>query len=311
LVHYFDEPFADSSAIPTMCVAHVARRHVKVALSGDGGDEAFGGYGRYADDLREAAWRGRIPTWLRRTLVRTAARWWPKADWLPRPMRMKTALTNLSLEPAEAYANTVALCRRPLRRHLLSGDVVKGLNGYRPETALTREFRTTTDDPLRGMISADIAMLLPDDFLTKVDRASMAVGLEVRPPLVDHEFLELAAKVPSRWKDAGGETKWIFKQLCERLLPREIVHRRKQGFEMPIDAWLRRPLRERFEDTVLTPRGRFGDYINRDTTRRLYRRHLAGTGRHGAVLWSLLVLGSWMDKYLPTNVITPTFSHAS
>ncbi len=301
LVHHFDEPFADPSAIPTLCLARLARQHVKVALSGDGGDEAFGGYSRYAHDLREAAWRGRIPSWLRWTLLRTAARWWPKADWLPRPMRLKTTLTNLSLEPADAYANTIAICRRPMRRALLNGDVRQTLNGYRPEAALARGFRTTPGDPLRGMISADVAMLLPDDFLTKVDRASMSVGLEVRPPLVDHEFLELAAKIPSRWKVADGETKWIFKRLCKDLLPAEVLTRRKQGFEIPIDGWLRGPLRERFEASVLAPRGRLGDYINRDAVRRIYQRHLTGTARHGAVLWSLLVLGCWMDKYLTTT----------
>ncbi len=309
LVHYFDEPFADTSAIPTMCLARVARQHVKVALSGDGGDEAFGGYARYAHDLREAAWRSRIPRWLRRTVVRGAARCWPKADWLPRPLRAQTALANLSLDPADAYANTVSLCRPAMRRGLLNGDVRRMLNGYRPEAAVAGAFHTTADDPLRGMIAADVATLLPDDFLTKVDRASMAVGLEVRPPLVDHEFLELAARVPSRFKVAGGETKWIFKRLCVDRLPAEVIYRRKQGFEIPIDRWLRGPLRQRLEAMVVDSRGPLANYLDSHKVTRLYRRHMSGRGRHGAVLWSLLVLGSWMERYLARDGSAPSRDH--
>jgi asparagine synthase (glutamine-hydrolysing) len=299
LVQFFDEPFADASAIATMCVSRLARRHVKVALSGDGGDEAFGGYTRYAHDLREAAWRNRIPSWLRRTLIRSAANWWPKADWLPRPLRARTSLANLAMEPAEAYANTVSICRQTDRRGLLNGDLRRQLNGYRPEAAVARAFGNNGADPLRGMIAADVATLLPDDFLTKVDRASMAFGLEVRPPLVDHEFLELAAKVPSRWKVRNGETKWLFKQLCGDLLPPETIHRRKQGFEIPVDDWLRGPLRERIECDLLSPSARVADYLDMSSVRRLYQNHLKGSRRNGSVLWSLLVLESWMDNYLP------------
>jgi asparagine synthase (glutamine-hydrolysing) len=297
LVHFYDEPFADSSAIPTMAVCRAARRHVKVALSGDGGDEAFGGYSRYAHDLREARLRDLIPGWLRRVIVRRAAAMWPKADWLPRPMRMKTALTNLALEPGEAYANTISICRPELRRQLMQGDVRRQINGYRPEERIARAFGSRGGDPLGGMISADVSMLLPDDFLTKVDRASMAVGLEVRPPLVDHEFLELAARVPSQFKVRNGETKWIFKRLCDRRLPRDVVWRKKQGFEIPAADWLRGPLRERFEDQVLSAGGRLGDYIDRNAVRRLQSAHLRQSGRHGAPLWSLLVLGCWMEHY--------------
>ena len=172
------------------------------------------------------------------------------------------------------------------------------INGYRPEERIVKSFGHRANDPLGGMISADVSMLLPDDFLTKVDRASMAVGLEVRPPLVDHEFLELAARVPSRFKVKNGVTKWIFKKICEQRLPREVVWRRKQGFEIPADDWLRGPLRETFESHVLSARGRVAEWVDLRTARRLYDAHLSRSGCHGAVLWSLLVLGCWMDKYL-------------
>ncbi len=213
LTHYYDEPFADSSAIPTFLVARLASRSVKVVLSGDGGDEAFGGYARYAHDLKESAVRRWLPAWFRRAALGPVARVWPKADWLPRPLRAKTALSNLSLDAGPAYANTLTLCRQPLRRRLMAPDLAAGLNGHVPEQLIWESYATAPpDDALAGMIAADTATILPDDFLVKVDRASMAHGLEVRPPLVDHELMELAARIPSRWKIHGGQTKWILKQ---------------------------------------------------------------------------------------------------
>ncbi len=254
LTHFYDEPFADSSAIPTLWVSRLARRSVKVALSGDGGDECFGGYARYAHDLREAAWRNRLPAWFRHWALRPLAAQWPKADWLPRSLRAKTLLTNLSLDASAAYANTLSLCRMPMRRRLLHTDVAATLNGYRPEQLMIDAYsRAAGDDPLAGMMAADVASLLPDDFLTKVDRASMAYGLEVRPPLVDHELLELAATIPSNLKVRDGQTKWIFKRTYEKQLPAGLAWRAKHGFDIPIDAWLRGPLREIFQDTVLAP----------------------------------------------------------
>jgi asparagine synthase (glutamine-hydrolysing) len=298
LIHFYDEPFADSSAIPTYLVSRIARRSVKVVISGDGGDEAFGGYARYAHDLKEASLRSRLPAWLRRAALGPLARIWPKADWLPRRLRAKTFLTNLSLEPAEAYANTLTICRQPLRRQLLAADVAATLDGYEPERIVWAAHAWAPhEDPLAGMIAADVGMLLPDDFLVKVDRASMAHGLEVRPPLLDHELLELAGRIPSEYKVKGGETKWIFKQTFRDRLPEAILNRPKHGFEIPIDGWLRGPLREVYENTVLSHNARVRDLIDPDRARRLFRSHLAGTGKHGQVLWALLVLARWCEKY--------------
>ncbi len=298
LTHYYDEPFADPSAIPTFLLSRLASRNVKVALSGDGGDEAFGGYRRYAHDLKEAAVRQLLPTWCRRALGGLAAVW-PNAAWLPRPLRAKTALTNLALDSPAAYANTLALCRRPLRRRLLAPDLAAALTGHDPEQVVRNAYGSAPpEDSLAGMIAADTAVLLPDDFLVKVDRASMAHGLEVRPPLLDHELLELAARIPSRWKVHDGETKWIFRQAYRNLLPPAIRARRKQGFEMPIDAWLRGPLRELFAAAVLDPNSRAAPLLNRTVARGLFHSHLAGQGRHGNLLWGLLVFARWAERYL-------------
>src|SRR5207244_5199042 len=201
LAYHYDEPFADSSAMPTFLVSRLARRSVKVVLSGDGGDETFGGYPRYAHDLREASLRRWLPAWFRRAALAPLAQVWPKADWLPRLLRAKTLLSNLSVDAPAAYANTLTLCRQPLRRRLLAPNIAAALNGHDPEEIVCMNHRSApSDDALGGMIAADFATVLPDDFLVKVDRASMAHGLEVRPPSLDHELLELAARIPSRWK---------------------------------------------------------------------------------------------------------------
>jgi asparagine synthase (glutamine-hydrolysing) len=306
LSHYYDEPFADSSAIPTFLVSRLASRSVKVVLSGDGGDEGFGGYARYAHDMKEAAVRRWLPGWFRRLALGPLARAWPKADWLPRALRAKTLLTNLSLDAGRAYANTLTVCRPPLRRNLLNPDLAAHLNGHRPEQVVMDGHATAPrNDALGGMIAADVATILPDDFLVKVDRASMAHGLEVRPPFLDHELLELAARIPSRWKVRGGEGKWILKQTFRKRLPADCVWRRKHGFEMPIDSWLRGPLRAMFELAVLAPSARVSALVDQAVARKVYQSHLAGRGRHGGVLWSLLILARWAERYLGAPATVP------
>jgi asparagine synthase (glutamine-hydrolysing) len=311
LARYYDEPFADPSALPTFLLSRLASRSVKVVLSGDGGDEAFGGYERYAHDLGEAAVRRRLPPWFRGRILAPLGRLWPKADWLPRPLRAKTLLTNLALDGGGAYANTVSQCRPPLRRRLLAPDLAEGLNRHEPERVVRQPYAAAPPaDPLRGMMAADLATLLPDMFLVKVDRASMAHGLEVRPPLLDHELFELAARIPSRFKVCRGETKWVLKQACRPRLPHDILSRRKQGFDVPIDAWLRGPLRGRFEDSVLNPRSRVADLVNQTAAGKLYRSHVSGVGRHGKVLWSLFVLAHWAERYLSADQGQPAAAQA-
>ncbi|GAB5439968.1 MAG: amidotransferase 1, exosortase A system-associated [Fuerstiella sp.] len=304
LVHFYDEPFADASAIPSLAVARMASEHVKVCLSGDGGDEAFGGYSRYAHDLKEARLRAFLPGWFRTRLLNKLAVMWPKADWLPRPLRLKTLLQNLSASPATAYANTVSACRQSLRHQLLNATFRKQLGTHRPEAFVESAFEAGHRDPLSGMLSADTNFLLPDDFLTKVDRASMASGLEVRPPLLDYQLLELAATMPSEFKVRRGCKKWILKQLFESRLPAQLAHRRKQGFELPIDAWLRGPLRPQVEQHVVNADAAVAQFIDVDVARWLFTAHQSGTGRHGQVLWSLLVLGRWLDRYTTDDSAT-------
>lgn len=302
LAQFYDEPFADSSALPTFLVSRLASHDVKVVLSGDGGDEALGGYSRYAHDLREASIRRLIPNCLRRPWLAAAASLWPKADWLPRPLRLKTALTNLSLADADAYANTLSLCRQPLRSRLLNAELREQLVSHRGSLIAANGYRSAaTNDPLSGMIAADMATLLPDDYLVKVDRASMACGLEVRPPMLDHEFLELCARIPSRWKIRNNETKWLLRETAKSLLPESILKRPKQGFEIPVDIWLRGPLQDMFRETVLSTSSPISPFVDQQVAARTYESHLRGTGRHGSTLWSLLSLAVWAERYLTPN----------
>jgi asparagine synthase (glutamine-hydrolysing) len=297
LVFLYDEPFADASALPTMAVSRLAAQHVKVVLSGDGGDELFGGYSRYAHDLREARIRNFIPAIVRSLVLKPMAAVWPKADWLPRPLRLKTLLQNVSSNPAEAYANTVSACRHTMRRSLLNQDFAKSLDAYRPEHSIISAFHQGHRDSLSGMLSADTNILLPDDFLTKVDRASMGFGLEVRPPLIDWKLMELAASMPSEFKIRKGSKKWMLKQLFASRLPKDLVSRRKQGFEVPIDQWLRGPLRDQVRTHVLNPHGAIAAFVDVTFARQLFESHCRGIGRHGQLLWSLLILARWLDAW--------------
>lgn len=299
LTHHFDEPFADASAVPSYLVARLASQSVKVVISGDGGDEAFGGYARYAHDLAEARLRGRIPHWFRHGALGPLAAIWPKADWLPRPLRAKTRLTNLALDPEFAYANTMMLCRDPLRRKLLASRLAAEVDGHDPSWLIRREYRDASrGDALGGMIGADTAVILPDDFLVKVDRSSMAHGLEVRPPLLDHELVELTARMPSDLKVRRGQTKWLLRACFRGELPDSILDRPKQGFEVPLDLWLRGPLRDMFEDVVLGADSTVADLLDIRVVRALARAHCQGIGRHGPILWSVLMLARWSERYL-------------
>ena len=301
LSHFYDEPFADSSAIPTYLLSEIASQYVKVVLSGDGGDEALGGYSRYSHDLREHSLRQLIPSWLCRPWLMMLSRMWPRADWLPRPLRWKNLLQNLSLNPASAYANTLSLCRHPLHDRLLSRDIRNAIGSYDASQHAIEGFaQAPTNEPLSGMIAADFATLLPDDYLTKVDRASMAHGLEVRPPMLDHKFLELCARVPSRFKVNSGETKWLLRELSRAAMPPSITDRPKQGFEIPIDRWFRESLTDLFESRVLSSGAAVADFIDQALVEKLWQSHRRGTSRHGTLLWMLLTLATWSERYLRT-----------
>jgi asparagine synthase (glutamine-hydrolysing) len=299
LVWHFDEPFADSSMIPTYYVSQIAREHVTVCLSGDGGDENFAGYRRYRFDVLENRIRARVPGSIRRPVFGTLARVYPKADWLPQMFRAKTLLTNLSNTPEQAYFNTMSWFNADMKRLLYNQHLRNELNGYESFSVMKEHFaRTEGWDPLARIQYVDIKTYLVDDILTKVDRTSMAHALEVRVPLLDHHVMEFAAGIPSRYKLAGGEGKYIFKQALKELIPGSILNRPKMGFSIPLAQWLRTELRPVFENHIFSQNAFVNNWFEPGPIQRWWHQHQRGTRDYSYHLWALLVLECWGKRFM-------------
>lgn len=298
LVWYYDEPFADSSAIPTYLVSQMTRERVTVALSGDGGDENFAGYRRYYFDQLENRLRGIIPDFFRTSVIGFMARVYPKADWLPQVFRAKTLLSNVAMSPMEGYFNSMSWFGGDKNR-ILSEEVRTNLQKY-SSLGLFDHYGALCEsaDPLTRVQYVDIKTYLVDDILAKVDRASMANSLEVRVPLLDHEFMELVASIPPDLKLRRREGKYILKKCLETYLPDDILYRKKMGFSIPLSKWLRKDLKELFEDTVLSGNSNLGNYIDISFVRDMWRKHQSRLSDHAAELWAVLVFSKWMGKFL-------------
>ncbi len=299
LARFFDEPFADASAIPAYYVSKMARQNVTVCLSGDGGDENFAGYRRYYFDLLENRIREIVPPYVRRYAFGGIGALYPKADWLPRPLRAKTLLQNVALSPLDGYFNSVSRFLPQEKEKIASGDVRRSLAGYDSKEVFRSHFRRAgTADPLSKVQYLDIKTYLVDDILTKVDRASMANSLEVRVPLLDHLAVELAAKMPSSFKLRGGDTKYILKKVAEQYLPREILSRKKKGFDMPVKEWLKKELRPLGEEVLLGSRFKDRGLFDRNCAKRMWDRHLSGVRDFSQQLWGLLSFELWARTYM-------------
>ncbi|MHA7601867.1 XrtA/PEP-CTERM system amidotransferase [Alicycliphilus sp. T452] len=295
LAWLYDEPFADSSAIPTYRVCQMARKHVTVALSGDGGDESMGGYRRYRMHLGEEAVRGRLPLALRRGMFGPLGRWYPKADWAPRSLRAKTTFQALAMDSVQAYCHSMSQLRGDERRALFSPAFQRSLGGYGAlEVFRLHAEQAQTEDPLALIQYLDYKTWLVGDINTKVDRASMAHSLEVREPLMDHLLVEWLATLPSDFKLRAGQGKVIFKQAYEPLLPRDVLYRPKMGFSVPLAAWLRGPLKDRVRLALLGERMRDCGYFNPVTLRRLVDEHNSGLRDHATALWMLLMFEAFL-----------------
>lgn len=289
LAGLYDEPFADSSAIPTYRVCELARKSVTVALSGDGGDENFAGYRRYRWHMNEEGLRQSLPLRLRRPLFGALGALYPKLDWAPRFLRAKTTFQALARDSVSAYLHSVSLFPPELRNRVLSGDLERELKGYESRSVFERYLGNAPKDPLSLVQYLDFKTYLPGDILTKVDRASMAHGLEVRVPLLDHTFVEWVATLPPEQKLHNGVGKYVFKRALERKLPNDILYRSKMGFAVPIVDWFRGPLRETLRESVLGGSLRQSGMFNQAFLTRLVDQHQSGARDFSPVLWALLM----------------------
>ncbi|MCK6554776.1 asparagine synthase (glutamine-hydrolyzing) [Candidatus Binatia bacterium] len=297
LVWHYDEPFADSSAVPTYYVSKLARSRVTVALSGDGGDENFAGYRRYHFDVRENQIRSLVPAALRRPLFRTLGALYPKADYLPQLFRAKTFLTNLARTPWEAYLHSVSGVNEADKAGILAGDVKADLRGYSTASLFESLYHAADGpDSLSRIQYIDFKTYLPDGILAKVDRASMAVSLEVRCPILDHRVVEYAAALPSALKLRGTQGKLVFKDAIRGLVPDAILSRGKMGFVLPIGGWLRRELAPLVEDYVLGSARRHR-LFEPAMLQKLWREHRSGLKDRTRELWSILVFNLWHDRF--------------
>ncbi|MFN0163541.1 MAG: XrtA/PEP-CTERM system amidotransferase [Burkholderiales bacterium] len=295
LAGLYDEPYADSSAIPTYRVCQLARKHVTVALSGDGGDESFGGYRRYRLHLMEERMRAAMPRALRRPLFGLLGRLYPKADWAPRMFRAKTTFEGLSRDAVGAYFHSMSIFRGPMRATLFSQAFKTELSGYdASEVFAGHAGRAGTDDPLALIQYLDLNTYLVGDINTKVDRASMAHSLEVREPLMDHQLVEWLATLPSSFKYSDGEGKLLLKKSMEPHLPEDVLYRPKMGFAVPLAAWFRGPLRGRVSEAVLGPRLRDTGWFNSRYLEHLVEAHQSGARDYSGPLWSLLMFDAFL-----------------
>lgn len=286
----YDEPFADSSSIPTYRVCELARKHVTVALSGDGGDEVFAGYRRYRWHMHEESVRSRLPAGVRRGIFGPAGAIYPKMDWAPKIFRAKSTLQAIARDSLDAYLHSVSILPNDLHGRLFSESFRRELQGYTSLEVFRRHAADSdTDDPLSMIQYLDMKTYLPGDILTKVDRASMAHSLEVRVPILDTDFATWAGTVPSSLKLRHREGKYIFKKALEGRVPDSVLYRDKMGFAVPLASWLRGPLRGKVQERLLGESLRASGIFDMPFVERLLSQHLSGARDHSPPIWALLV----------------------
>ena len=295
LARLYDEPYADSSAIPTYRVCQLARKHVTVALSGDGGDESFGGYRRYKLHLMEEKMRSALPPGLRRSIFGTLGKLYPKADWAPRVFRAKTTFEGIARTSVESYFHSMSLIRDPMRQQLYSNSFRSTLGGYSAIDVFNEHARkANTDDPLGLIQYIDTHTYLIGDINTKVNRASMAHSLEVREPLMDHQLVEWLATLPSHLKMRKNESKFLLKKSMEPMLPSDVLYRPKMGFAVPLARWFRGPLRQRVRNSLLKGQIAESGYFNPDMIKQIVEQHESGVRDHSTPIWTLLMYDAFL-----------------
>jgi len=298
LIWYYNEPYADCSAISTYYLAKMTQQHVGVALNGDGGDENFAGYGRYLDNLSEV-WFDRLPWLLRRSLESTAKMLPDLGHSRGLYLRGKRWLAAACQEPRRRYARWISFFLNTWKTELYTPSFREAM-GSCDSVGLLLDAYPCGDhaDVVDGALAADVAMYLPEDLLVKVDIATMAHSLEARSPMVDHRFMEFAASLPSDRKLKGGTKKYILKQAVRELLPAAVIDRPKQGFGVPIGPWFRKELREMAYDVLLSSRCVGRGLFQRAYLQQILDEHMQGRVSWHPQLWCLLMLELWFQRFI-------------
>lgn len=297
LADLYDEPYADSSALPTYRVCELAKKQVTVVLSGDGGDENLAGYRRYRWHTYEERMRSMLPLSIRRPLFGFLGAAYPKADWAPKVFRAKSTLEAMARDSAEGYLHSVSILSNQMRSSLFSADLKRDLQGYRAIEVFRRYARQApTDHPLSLVQYLDMKTYLPGDILTKVDRASMAHALEVRVPILDHKLVDWISTLPPELKLRGREGKYIFKKALESYLPKEILYRPKMGFSIPLASWFRGPLKQRVRDSILGETMSGSGLFERSYLETLVNQHQSGRRDYSASIWTLMMFDAFLRK---------------
>jgi asparagine synthase (glutamine-hydrolysing) len=270
---------------------------VTVALSGDGGDELFAGYRRHRWHLYEEGVRAALPRVIRRPLFGALGAVYPKLDWAPRPVRLKSTLAELALDPADAYFESVSIAADAVRQRLYAPELRRELQGYSAAEILRGHWRETQGlHPLDQVQYADLVTYLPGDILTKVDRASMAHSLEVRVPLLDHVLVEWAATLPPRLRLNARGSKFVLKTALGPYLPTAILRRGKMGFSAPLAAWLRGSLLVSVERALAEPAFADAGLFDMVAVRHLIEQHRSGRSDHSRMIWALFMFAGFLTR---------------
>ncbi|HKQ50752.1 MAG TPA: asparagine synthase-related protein, partial [Pyrinomonadaceae bacterium] len=299
LVEHYGEPYADSSAIPTYYVARETRRHVTVALNGDGGDECFAGYERYAA-MRLAERYHKLPGLLRRGVVEQAVGMLPGSEReRTRPARLKRFMRAASLPKIERYLQWVSVFNETSKRELYTEEFRRETESLSDASILAPWFaRANGAGIVDATLLADTMTYLPNDLLVKVDIASMAVSLEARSPFLDHHVIEFAASLPEKYKLRGLTTKYLLKRVLKRLLPSENLERPKMGFGVPVGHWFRNQMQGFMREVLLSEAALKRGLFKPERVRHIVEEHTSGRQDFAHQLWTLLMLELWFKRFI-------------
>ncbi|WP_367155990.1 XrtA/PEP-CTERM system amidotransferase [Methylomonas sp. HYX-M1] len=294
----YDEPYADSSALPTYRVCELAKKQVTVVLSGDGGDENLAGYRRHRWHTYEDRMRALLPDAVRVPIFSSLGRIYPKLDWAPKVLRAKSTLESIGRDSMAGYFHSVSVMSNDMRAKLFSARLKSELQGYQAIEVFRRYRQSAPEHPLSMVQYLDLKTYLAGDILTKVDRASMAHALEVRVPILDYQLVEWMATIPPELKLNGREGKYVFKKALESYLPNDILYRPKMGFSVPLAGWFRGPLKQRVQDALLGDTLRQTGWFDPSFLQHIVSQHQAGLRDYSSPIWSLLMFEAFLRKNL-------------